>query len=84
MTDEHVTAAGPVTSDHDRAGTLPEGWSRPKPEHAPRPTYWPATMALAITFIFWGVVTSFIISGVGLVLLVVALAGWIGDMLHDA
>jgi hypothetical protein len=59
---------------------LPAGWSRPKPEHTPRPTYWPAVMALGITFLFWGVVTSFIISLVGLALFALALAGWIGAL----
>jgi hypothetical protein len=70
--------------DHDAVTALPPGWSRPKPEHIPRPTYWPAVMAVGVTFMFWGVVTSFAVSVVGLLLFIIALAGWIGDMLHGA
>ena len=53
------------------------------PAKLPRPTYWPATMALGIAFIFWGLVTTYIISGAGFVLFIVALAGWIGELLHE-
>ena len=56
---------------------------RPNPDEIPLPTYWPVTMSLGITFIFWGIATTYIISGVGLLLFVVALAGWIGDMRHE-
>ena len=45
-----------------------EGWSAPKPEHIPRPTAWPAGLALGITFFAWGLITSPIVLGVGLAL----------------
>jgi hypothetical protein len=61
-------------------GVLPPGWSRPKPEHVPRPTYWPAVMAVGITCLFWGVVTTWFISLVGLAVFALALAGWIGAL----
>jgi hypothetical protein len=51
-------------------------------EALPRPTYWPAVMAFGITLLFWGLVTSYLILVVGLIVLAVALAGWIGDLLH--
>lgn len=57
-----------------------EGWTTPQPEHVPRPTYWPAVMALGVTFLAWGVVTTYVISAVGLVLFMIALAGWIGEL----
>ena len=60
-----------------------EGWSRPLPEELPRPTYWPVVMALGITFLAWGLVTSVIVSAVGLVLFAMALAGWIGEIRHE-
>ena len=65
---------------HGPAEELPPGWSRPKPDHVPRPTYWPAVMGLGVTCLFWGVVTTYVISAVGLVLFVIALAGWIGEL----
>lgn len=64
-------------------GTIPPGWSEPEPKEIPRPTYWPIVMAVAITFIFWGIVTSLIISGVGILLFALSLAGWIGDIRHE-
>jgi hypothetical protein len=59
------------------------GWHTPHPETLPRPTYWPVVMALGITFMAFGVVTTLTISGVGFILFVLALAGWIGDILHE-
>jgi hypothetical protein len=67
--------------DHPHTEPRPGG---PRLEHAelPQPTYWPAVMALGIAFVAWGLVTTFIISGVGLLLFALALAGWIGDLRH--
>jgi hypothetical protein len=57
----------------------------PAAEHPvlPRPTYWPAALAFAITLLAWGIVTSWLIGAVGLALFVLAIAGWIGDLLHE-
>jgi hypothetical protein len=41
------------------------------------------TLALGITFLVWGLVTSLIITGVGVALFAVALAGWIRDIRHE-
>jgi len=65
-----------------------EGWHKPKPEVLPRPGYWPFMLALGIAFILWGLAVGFnevfstivIVSGLGLILFVIALAGWIGDL----
>ena len=59
-------------------------WNKARPEELPRPTWWPAVMALGITFIFWGVVTSYLITGVGLILFAMALAGWIGEIRYES
>ena len=61
---------------------LRPGWSRPEHTGLPQPTYWPAVLALGIAFLAWGLVTSWVICGVGLVLFALALAGWIGDLRH--
>lgn len=66
----------------------PEGWHKPKPEVLPKPGYWPFLLALGIAFILWGLAVGFnevfstiiIVSGLGLILFIVALAGWIGDL----
>jgi hypothetical protein len=58
------------------------GWTVLSSEKLPEPSIWPATLALAITFLVWGLVTSLIITGVGLALFATALAGWIRDIRH--
>jgi hypothetical protein len=77
--------AGDTTLRPDHPSTAPEPrpeWRRVEHTALPRPTYWPAVLALGIVFLAWGLVTSLLISGVGLVLFVLALAGWIGDLRH--
>jgi len=67
------------------------GWHKPLPEKLPSPGYWPALMALGITFMLWGLAVGFnevvstimILFFIGLVLFVTALAGWIGDMRNE-
>ena len=58
-------------------------WTVLPTEKMPEPTIWPATLALAITFLVWGLVTSLIITCVGFALFAVALAGWIRDIRHE-
>jgi hypothetical protein len=60
-----------------------EQWYSLPPVMLPRPTYWPAVMALGIVFLLWGVAATFLISGVGLALVALALGGWIGDLRHE-
>ena len=60
-----------------------DGWSAPLPERIPRPTYWPAIMALAIAFMLFGIVTSWAFTAVGFVMFVLSLAKWIGELIHD-
>jgi membrane-bound ClpP family serine protease len=62
---------------------LKPGWSRPKPAVLPRPTYWPVIMALGITFLAWGIVTTWITAVLGTVLFVLSLVGWIGDIRNE-
>jgi hypothetical protein len=59
-----------------------DGWKDPLPEHVARPTYWPAMLALGIIVALLGPVTNMAVTIVGLVFGAVALAGWIGELLH--
>ena len=54
-----------------------------KPELLPKPTYWPFFLAMGIMFIAWGLLTIWIISVAGLILLVISLAGWINILRHE-
>lgn len=56
------------------------GWKNPLPLHLPRPTYWPAMLALGVTIVLLGLVTIKLISLVGLGLMAAALIGWIGEI----
>ncbi len=58
--------------------------SKPLPEHLVKPTYWPQVLALSIAFLLWGVIDNLIISYIGLVLFILALANWIRELRHDA
>ncbi len=62
---------------------LPPGWKTARPEKLSEPCIWPAALALGITLLLWGLVTSLIITGVGGILFVVALAGWIRDIRYE-
>jgi hypothetical protein len=60
-----------------------EGWNAPKPELVPRPTSWPGGLALGITLFAWGIISSPVLLGVGLLVFVAALAGCIGEIRHE-
>lgn len=47
----------------------------------PKPTAWPIVLAAGVALLAAGLVTSYAFCAVGLLLLVIALAGWIGQLL---
>jgi hypothetical protein len=53
------------------------------PIHLPKPTHWPFVMALSTCFALWGVLTSIWVVAVGLGGVVLAAAGWVGDLRHE-
>lgn len=62
---------------------LPPGWNIPQPTHLAEPCVWPPALALGITFLVWGLVTSLIITGVGLFIFAGSVAGWIREIRHE-
>jgi len=60
-----------------------KNWNRLPAEHLPRPTYFPAGLAMGTTFIFWGLITSWVILFVGVGLFLASLAGWIKELCHE-
>ncbi|MGB3364002.1 MAG: hypothetical protein WBB48_04415 [Thermodesulfobacteriota bacterium] len=93
---------GTLTPERDRqestgentgltGGNIPPGWHKPLPERLPTAGYWPAIMALGITFMLWGLAVGFnevvstiiILVLIGLILFSLALAGWIGDLRNE-
>lgn len=71
---------GPEAAD---TAAIPAGWVKLPAEHLPPATFWPAGLALAVTFVFWGLITSWVVLGVGVGLFAVSLAGWISDLRHE-
>ena len=53
---------------------------KPDPEIIPEPTIWPIGLAFAVTFIFWGFISSLGLTFVGIIVFAIALAGWISDL----
>ena len=60
-----------------------EGWSKPHGIHIPEPTYMPVVMAIGIICMLWGIVTTYLITLVGVVLFVISIWGWIGELRHE-
>jgi hypothetical protein len=58
-------------------------WDPLPAEHLPRPTYFPAGLAMGVTFLFWGLISSLVILLVGLVLFAASLAGWITELRYE-
>lgn len=58
-------------------------WLKAQPEELPSPTYWPFFLAMGLTFLFWGILTSWIIVLVGLFIFIISLAGWINILRHE-
>ncbi len=61
----------------------PADWPVPLPVRLPRPTYWPAVLAVGVVLVAWGVVTSWPISAVGAAAGALALGGWIQELRHE-
>ena len=59
------------------------GWEALPHEHLPRPTYFPAGLAMGTTFMFWGLITSLVVFLVGLSLFIASLAGWITEIRNE-
>jgi hypothetical protein len=77
--------APPPSAEPPAPALLPParpGWL-PVTEPLPAPTYWPAVLALAIIFLGWGLFTGYLLSIAGLLLGILAVAGWIGDLRHE-
>ena len=58
-------------------------WEPLPAEHLPRPTYFPAGLAMGIAFLFWGLITSWVVVVVGLALFIASLAGWITEIRYE-
>jgi hypothetical protein len=60
-----------------------DDWEKAKPEELPRPTYWPFFVAMGLAFLFWGLLTTWVILLAGGLIFTVALIGWINQIRHE-
>ena len=69
------------TSQHSDA--VPSGWQMLANEPLPHPTYFPAGVAMGVAFMFWGLISNWVVFLVGVALFAAALAGWITEIRHE-
>jgi hypothetical protein len=70
---------------HPDASEFPSSESGSESAHAlPQPTVWPAALAFGITLLAGSLTTSIFVAIAGLVLIAVALRGWIHELVEDA
>jgi hypothetical protein len=60
-----------------------QNWTRLPHGRLPHPTYFPAGLAMGVTFFFWGLITSWVVMLVGGVLFAASLAGWITEIRNE-
>jgi hypothetical protein len=58
-------------------------WEKAKPEVLPKLTYWPFFLAMGLAFIFWGLLTTWVILSAGGLVFIIALTGWINQLRHE-
>ena len=78
---ENRHGSGDFPPDNGRGG--PEGWNVPKPEVIPSPTYWPFVLSLGAALTGLGVLTSKLIGIAGIILFILAVVKWVGELYHE-
>jgi hypothetical protein len=76
-------SAGPISGYQRPETEISADWHVPQPETLPEPSYWPFVLAVGTVLTLLGVVTSFVVSLVGILVIAVALTGWIGELRHE-
>jgi hypothetical protein len=59
-----------------------DDWVTPPEQVIPKPTYAPAGMALGVSFVFFGIATSYLFCVAGAVIMAIALKSWIGGLVN--
>lgn len=83
MQDSNENRQGTGGLSPDNGGKSLEGWNIPKPEAIPSPTHWPFMLSLGATLMGLGILTSNLISIVGIVLFILAIVKWVGELSRE-
>jgi len=62
---------------------IPDEMLPAMPEELPEPTYWPFYLAMGIMFLAWGLLTMWEFSLLGVIIIIIALVGWINILRHE-
>ena len=77
----HPSASEPAKRD-DSAGTA-EAAAEHEAHALPAPTIWPVVMALGITLLAAGIATNYFVSAGGAILFLMAVRGWVRDLIDE-
>jgi membrane-bound ClpP family serine protease len=69
-----------MASENQSEPQSAEEWKEALPKKIPGATFAPAFLALGITFLLFGIVSSYVFSAAGLVLMVWSISMWIGEL----
>ena len=58
-------------------------WQEASPSRLPEPTYWPFFLSMGLVFIFWGLLTTWVILTAGFLIFTIALIGWIKNLVDE-
>ncbi|WP_461449575.1 hypothetical protein [Mucilaginibacter sp.] len=67
----------------DKSIVPEKDWEKARPEILPKPTYWPFFLAMGLAFIFWGLLTTWVVLTAGGLIFITALIGWINQIRHE-
>ncbi len=74
---------GPTGFSRENEKGTSADWNMPKPEIIPPPTYWPFVLSLGATLMGLGVLTSNVITAAGIVLFILGIIKWIGELTSE-
>ena len=80
---QHRQTNGDATLPPSANGHLEfQAGAAPDSVHLPNPSIWPMVLGAGLSLLLFGVVTSYAFIAIGVLLVVGAVGGWIGDLLH--
>jgi hypothetical protein len=80
MQNSSESQPGPAGFSRENEKGNSADWNIPKPAVIPPPTYWPFVLSVGAMLMGLGVLTSNIITAAGIVLFILAIIKWVGEL----
>lgn len=80
-TESGLTASSPISVPSEVSGLAPN--HIPEGVHLPPESIWPITLAFGITVSFLGLMTTTLVSFIGLLIMFVAIVSWVQELRHE-